>query len=142
MRIRRYRDEDYEEVIALWSASNLEFRPRGRDARSRILKESGGDTCLFLVAEREEMIIGTLFCTHDGRKGWINRLCVVEEERRRGVATRLMEEAEWHLNALGIEIVACLIYSWNSGSLDFLEALGYRAHDDVIYLSKRRSEES
>ncbi|MCK4246274.1 GNAT family N-acetyltransferase, partial [Candidatus Bipolaricaulota bacterium] len=77
MIIRRLVTEDYDELIALWQEAGLSYRPNGRDCRDKIAHEIAGTTSIFLVAESEERIIGAILGTHDGRKGWINRLAVV-----------------------------------------------------------------
>ena len=40
------------------------------------------------------MIIRAVLETHDGRKGWINRLTVDTEFRRQNIARRLVRELE------------------------------------------------
>jgi len=83
-------------------------------------------------------LVGSILGTHDGRKGWMNRLAVVPEYRRNGIARMLITETEKRLAGLGIEIFACLIEDWNLSSLQFFKELGYTKHYDIHYLSKRK----
>ncbi len=137
MRIRDFRIEDYDAVTALWTEAGLPFRPEGRDRRESVAREIEDDRALFLVAEEEGRIVGVVFGTHDGRKGWINRLAVAPDCRRRGLAKALVEEVEARLRRLGIVIVACLIEEENEISLATFAELGYKRWPDIIYHAKR-----
>lgn len=111
--IRSFRISDYDAVISLWKRARLSYKPAGRDTRARIARELDGPAAVFLVAEHQGEVVGTVFATHDGRKGWINRLTVAPRWRRRGIAARLVEEAERRLAERDIQIIACLIEDWN-----------------------------
>lgn len=137
--IRELRLADYNALITLWEQAGLPYRPEGRDSREEIERQMRQPTSIYLAAETDGALIGSLLCTHDGRKGWINRLAVAPAYRRRGIARRLVEEAERRLSALGIEIYACLIEDWNAASMQFFERLGYQKHSDILYFSKRRN---
>jgi hypothetical protein len=68
---------DYRRMIALWEAAGLTHKPRGRDAQEAIERQIAGGTHTFIGAETEAgELVGTVLATHDGRKGWINRLAV------------------------------------------------------------------
>lgn len=139
MKIRDLVPEDYEELIALWDEAGLAYRPRGRDGRERIVRQIEGSCSVFLAAEEDGKLVGAVLGTHDGRRGWVNRLAVLPEYRLRGVAAALVVEVEKRLLDNGIEIMTCLIEGWNEGSTAFFERIGYIAHPDIIYYSKRRS---
>ena len=140
--IREFRLQDHDAVLDLWTSAGLPFRPHGRDARDRLTAELGRGQAVFLVADREGRVIGAVLGTHDGRKGWINRLAVAPESRRQGIARLLVREVEARLEALGLEITAALVETSNEASLQFFRAIGY-VHDAYIeYLSRRRSPET
>jgi ribosomal protein S18 acetylase RimI-like enzyme len=136
--IRSFRIEDYDPVVSLWKRSRLPYKPSGRDARKRIARELEGSSAVFLVAELKGKLVGSVFATHDGRKGWINRLAVAPSCRRQGIAARLVEEAERRLAGQGIEIVACLIEDWNADSKRFFQSIGYQRFDEISYFTKRK----
>ena len=139
--IRELSIDDYDRLIDLWDRSALPYKPHGRDARERIARELQGPSAIFLVAEIDGELVGSVLGTHDGRKGWINRLCVAPEHRGNGIGRELVREVEERLEKLGIEIVTCLIETWNGGSMAFFAALGYVRHDDIVYFSKRKGPE-
>ncbi|MDQ1350803.1 MAG: hypothetical protein QG657_1105 [Acidobacteriota bacterium] len=137
--IRKFRADDYDMVMTLWKESGLPYKPHGRDSREKILKELSQGIATFLVAVKGDTVIGTVLATHDGRKGWVNRLAVTKELRGLGIAQRLLEEAEKALYDRGIEIIACLIEDYNEVSMSFFQKSGYTKHTDIIYFSKRRN---
>jgi ribosomal protein S18 acetylase RimI-like enzyme len=99
--------------------------------------ERGG--ALFVVAETGGEVVGVALGTHDGRRGWINRLAVLPEYQRRGIARRLVRAVEERTDALGIDIVAALIEEDNEASKAFFRSIEYLDSPDVQYFSKRRS---
>ncbi len=135
--IRKFKIEDYDNLIELWNETDLPYKPKGRDRKEKIANELNSSNAVFLVAELKNEIIGSIFGTHDGRKGWINRLAVSPKYRKKGLAQKLIEEIEKHLNNNGIEIIACLIEEWNNSSMKLFEKAGYIHHPEVHYFTKR-----
>lgn len=138
VKIRRFRIEDYDALIALWDEARLSYRPKGRDRRDKIEKEIKHSNAVFLVAEKDGSLVGSVFGTHDGRKGWINRVAVSHACRKQGIGARLVKEAEKRLEDSGIEIIACLIEDRNTVSKAVFERLGYKRHTAITYFSKRK----
>lgn len=77
----------------------------------------------------------------DLRKGWLNRLAVDPGYRHRGVAKNLIVEAEKTLRKRDIKIFCALIEEYNDTSKELFERCGYVEHRDIIYFSKRESDE-
>ena len=134
--------DDYDDLIRLWEAAGLPSRPHGRDSRDAIARQMEEDTSIFLGAEEDGKLVGAVLGTHDGRKGWINRLAVHPTHRRRGIGRALVCAVEARLEAMGIGIIGSLIEDWNDDSVAFFARLGYVAHTDIVYFSKRRSPET
>jgi ribosomal protein S18 acetylase RimI-like enzyme len=139
LKIRDFKIEDYDNLIQLWRKANLPFKPEGRDRKEKMETELERGCAIFLVAELEGRIIGSIFGTHDGRKGWINRLAVAPDMQRAGVGKRLLKKVEQRLDEQGIDIIACLVEDWNKDSLEFFEKTGYIKHNDIFYFSKRKN---
>jgi len=137
--IREFRMRDYDAVITLWNDAQLPYRPKGRDSRDKIEYQLKQGNAIFLVAEIDGKLVGSILGNHDGRKGWINRLAVDSEFRRQNIARRLVTEVEDRLSELGIEVVACLIEEWNTASIQAFERLGYKKEENIVYFSKRRN---
>jgi len=139
--IRQLKSEDYDSVISLWNSANLPVRPKGRDSYKKINEQIRSNNTILLVAELNKNIVGTILGTHDGRKGWINRLAVDAEFRRKNIAKRLVSEIERRFEKIGLEVVACLIEGRNTVSVEVFKKLGYEEWD-VKYFSKRKSSKS
>ena len=128
---------DYDDALALWQRSGLPVRADGRDAPAAFARQmaSGLQRVIGLRADGELVAVAVL--THDGRKGWINRLAVEPAYRRQGLARRLVAEAErWFAQDVGLEVWAALIERHNDASLLLFEELRY-GQPDVAYVSKR-----
>ncbi|MDI6805500.1 MAG: GNAT family N-acetyltransferase [Candidatus Bathyarchaeia archaeon] len=141
MEIRNLTINDYEEMIKLWSKAKLPFKPNGRDSKEAIAAQMKANPEFFIGAFEGNRLIGTVIVSCDMRKGWINRLAVDPEFRFRGVAKALIVESEKILRKHGIRIVCALIEDYNTASKNLFKKLGYVEHHDIIYFSKRESEE-
>lgn len=135
--IRDFIIDDYDAVTQFWNLSESEYHPRGRDARERIAREIKGDNAIFLLAESKGRIVGTIFCTHDGRKGWMNRLAVHPEIQRSGLGSTLIQEGEKRLRDKGIRVIAAMIWESNHPSRRLFEKEGYVLRRDALYYVKK-----
>jgi N-acetylglutamate synthase len=133
-----YKKGDYKLLVGLWKKAGLPYKPGGRDSEESIENEVLLDCNLFLFARVDDKIVGSILATHDGRKGWINRVAVIPEYRRQGIARKLVEEGEKWLESKGIYIYACLIESYNIDSLESFKKLGYIPFEGIHYLTKRK----
>jgi N-acetylglutamate synthase len=138
--IRAFRLNDYDRVMEIWSGGGLPLKPQGRDSREAIARQLALPNVRFLVAEEGEggRVVGTVLATHDGRKGWINRVAVDATLRRRGLGARLVRAAEGWLASAGLDILACLIEEGNDVSMSLFAELGYTKHAEIIYFAKRK----
>jgi len=139
--IRTLKIEDYEVLIVLWKSAGLSFRPMGRDRRDAIKRLIELDPEMFLGAFEENRLVGSVIGTFDGRRGWVNRLAVDPSYRRAGVATALVERVEDKLRDRGARMIASLVDADNTASLGLFEKNGYKVHRDILYLSKRDSDQ-
>ena len=86
MEIRVFRQEDFEEVITLWERCDL-LRP-WNDPEMDIERKMNHDVSLFLVAEVNGEVVGTVMGGYDGHRGSAYYLGVHPEFRGRGIAVR------------------------------------------------------
>jgi len=138
--LRRLTIDDYDEIISLWQKAGLRsMRLQGRDSRDAFAKQlAAGQVVIGL--EEAGQLIGTVVITRDARKGWINRLAVHPDHRRKGYAALLLRAAEEQLRAMGLRIFAGLIEADNNASLALFAREGYKMHD-TVYVTKRDSED-
>ena len=127
---------EYEEILALWARAGLPARPEGRDAPKAFEKQHKSGLQRAVGIRADERLVAVAILTHDGRKGWINRLAVDPEHRRMGYAAALIEEAErWFNEEAGVEVSSALIHSHNDTSRALFAELGYETID-VVYVRK------
>ena len=140
--IRRLGLDDYDALLALWTRAGLHsIRPQGRDSRTAIARQLASGVEMLLGLEAEGRLVGAVMVTHDSRKGWINRLAVDPDYRRRGYGKRLVKAGERELQEQGISIIAALVVSGNDASLSLLRHVGYAEIDPGMhYLTKRTSD--
>lgn len=141
IRIEEFTPAEYKSLIALWQRAGLSHKPRGRDKKEHLVGELQNPASCLLVAVAGNRLVGSVLATHDGRKGWINRLAVDIPWRHRGLGGRLIEAAEAFLEKQKIAIIACLIEDYNTPSLELFKKCGYREFKGVHYLTKRQHEE-
>ena len=80
--------------------------------------------------------------SYDGRmKGWINRLAVDPNHRRTGIGQKLIEEIEMILKERGSAVLGVLIEMPNEESVGLFRKMGYKSHPDILYVSKRESQD-
>ena len=133
---RAARAEDYAELIALWNVASLNVHPDGRESELAFREQVRLFGDAYLVAREKERIVGVVLGTHDTRKGWINRLAVHPDCRRRGIAAELVRRCEAALRARGLEIIAALVERTNADSIRVFEAAGFNADIPVHYFRK------
>ncbi len=137
IQVTNYEQGDYDTLINLWEAAELPYKPLGRDSRENIEKEVKLSCNQFLFARIDDIFVGAALITHDGRKGWINRVVVLPEYRNKGIARQLVEAGEDWLKQQGIGIFACQIEGYNDDSFEAFKKMGYIPFEGIRYLTKR-----
>jgi ribosomal protein S18 acetylase RimI-like enzyme len=134
MRIRAYAQGDEEAVVALWERCGL--TRSWNDPRKDIRRKLAVRPDLFLVGELGNELVATAMAGYEGHRGWINYLAVVPAHQRKGLARRMMEEAERLLCAAGCPKINLQIRAANAGAVEFYREIGYSV-DEVISMGKR-----
>ena len=134
--------DDYDSLLSLWQRAGLHsIRPQGRDSREALAQQFATGVMTILGLEVKGGLMAAAIVTHDSRKGWINRLAVDPDYRRRGYGTRLIEASEALLREQGIPVTATLVMSGNAASLALFQKAGYVEIDSGIhYLTKREAD--
>lgn len=143
MQLQKLGPGDFDAILELWQRSGLStFRPQGRDSREAFTRQmkDGLQTALGLV--HQDQLLGVVLITHDGRKGWINRLAVDPAHRGQGYGKKLILAAEQTLKAQNIHVIAVLVKRENQTSMALFKKAGYQVAEDICYLSKRDSIEA
>lgn len=117
----------------LWERCGL--HPSSTDTDEKLAAMIAFCGGLFLAAERDGVVVGSVMASWDGRRGWVNRLAVDPTARGAKLGDRLMAEAERRLRAIGCQKVNLLIEPDNAGVERFYRRLGYE-RDELIFMEK------
>jgi [ribosomal protein S18]-alanine N-acetyltransferase len=125
--LRDYRASDLEAMFRLDVAC---FAPEFRFDRASMRAFAEERGALALVAETVAGELAGFVIVHvergaAGRRGYLVTLDVAEEWRRKGLAGRLMREAEAHTVAAGARWMELHVFTGNEAAIRFYERLGY-----------------
>ncbi len=125
-RLRPFRyPEDYAAVAQLWQNAGPGVHLGRSDTPQEIQKKLQRDPDLFLVAEVDGQVVGSVIGGFDGRRGLIYHLAVAPEHRQQGLGTALMDEVERRLKAKGCLRAYLLVTRDNLDALDFYTHRGW-----------------
>ena len=133
MTIRILQITDYGAAYALWrgcTGMGLNSVDDSRAGIARFLYRNPG-TCF--AAEDGGRIVGVILAGHDGRRGHIYHLAVLQDSRRRGVGAQLVEAAIAALAAQGIAKVSLVTFARNAEGNAFWARMGFGAREDLCY---------
>lgn len=135
--IREFRyPEDYPQAARLWQGLAKGVRFSRSDVPAEIEKKMTRDPELFLVAEAQGELVGTVIGGFDGRRGMVYHLAVAESHRRRGIAEALMKELEKRLIAKGCIRSYLLVHAENAEARALYEKHNWVLLDDDLIYSK------
>ncbi|HEX7973396.1 MAG TPA: GNAT family acetyltransferase [Anaerolineales bacterium] len=124
---------DYSAVIDLWNNAGPGIHTGRSDTQEEIRKKLERDADLFLVAEIDGQLIGTVLGGFDGRRGMIYHLAVAPGNRQSGIGSALLAELEGRLQAKGCLKSYMLVVSDNELARHFYEARGWEPMEILIY---------
>ena len=133
--------KEIDELFDVWYKADLPIKSSGRDTKNNIKRQIREKNNFFLKATIKNEIVGVVIVSHNKRKGWINRLAVLPEHRHKGIAAKLIAEAERRLEESGIFIIAALIEGYNDASKKLFKKNEYKFHKDIYYFTKRFKED-
>lgn len=116
-------DRDYEAVRELWLNSGPGIQLSRSDEPEEVRKKMTRDPDLFIVAEEDGHLTGSVIGGFDGRRGLVYHLAVAEGRRRQGVGRALMDEIERRLRDKGCLKYYLLVTQDNEGALAFYESM-------------------
>jgi [ribosomal protein S18]-alanine N-acetyltransferase len=125
-KVREYTEEDLEAIFRLDQVCfEREFR-FDRVSMGRYAETKGA---ISLVVERAGEITGFVIVqverANAGKRGYVVTLDVAREFRRRGLAGRLMGEAERRARQAGAAVMELHVYTENTEAICFYERKGY-----------------
>jgi ribosomal protein S18 acetylase RimI-like enzyme len=127
---------DYEPVFALWKSIERGVHTGRSDTPAEIEKKLTRDPDLFLVAEADGEIIGSVLGGYDGRRGLVYHLAVDSGFRGKGIGSRLMDELELRLRAKGCLKCYLLVTTDNPEAEVYYQRRGWQHMDSVRLFGK------
>lgn len=124
---------DYPAIIDLWSNAGRGIHVGRSDTAEEISKKQTRDPDLFLVAEADGQIIGSVLGGFDGRRGIVYHLAVKEAYRRNGIGQALMDELEKRLQSKGCLRCYMLVTKDNETAIHFYETSGWEKMDLHVF---------
>ena len=131
--------DDYARTLKLWKSIETGVHVGRSDTLEEIQKKLKRDPDLFLVAELNEEIVGTVVGGYDGRRGLLYHLAVHEQFRKQGIGAMLMTEIEKRLQAKGCLKYYLLVLTDNENAMQFYENCGWQEMKDVRIFGKEFS---
>ena len=133
MIIRTMDIEDYAQVSRLWTCIKG-FAIRSLDDSyegiERFLKRNPRTS---VVAEKDGIIIGSILCGHDGRRGCFYHVCVHPEHRRQGIGKAMVVFAMNALKEEHINKVSLIAFTRNDIGNAFWKTIGWTRREDLNY---------
>lgn len=137
IKIREFRFPfDYESVYQLWGSIEKGVHIGRSDAPAEIEKKLARDPDLFIVAESEGAIVGSVIGGFDGRRGLIYHLAVAASFRGLGIGSRLMDEVEARLRSKGCLKCYLLVTADNPEVEAYYQQRGWQPMDTIHLFGK------
>ena len=122
--IRETKETDFEAILKIFLTTELVGEWFTQDLFERILQRNKG---LFLVAEREGIVVGSIFASHDGGYfGYIYKIAVLSQYQRQGIASALLKEVIDRFTKLSIDWYFGFVKNENLASKQLLAKFGIR----------------
>ncbi len=125
--------DDYPAVYALWKRAGAGIHVRRSDEADEIAKKIQRDPDLFIVAEIDGNIVGSVLGGFDGRRGMMYHLAVAQAYRSHGIGNALMQALEDRLREKGCIRYYLLVSKDNDEAIDFYESRGWQRLDLYAY---------
>lgn len=117
--------DDLISVLDLWANAGPGIHVGRSDTPDEIEKKLTRDPDLFLVAEQDGRLIGSVLGGFDGRRGMVYHLAVAASYRRQGLGEALMEAVEARLRDKGCLRYYLLVTEDNDTAMKFYEQRGH-----------------
>jgi len=139
IQLREMTIEDYEAVYALWSASEG-IGLSDADSKEGIKRFMQRNPGLSYIALDGDQVVGAALCGHDGRRGYIHHLAVVNSHRRQGIGRSLVSRCMFALMQIGISKCHLFVFDQNQGAIDFWNKVGWTQRVELMMMSQHLSD--
>ncbi|MFC1838988.1 GNAT family acetyltransferase [Thermodesulfobacteriota bacterium] len=119
-----------EQVIDLWE-DVFAYTAAHNSPELAIDKKLEVKDGLFLVALKNEKILGTVMAGYDGHRGWIYSMAVHPDYQKQGIGTALLSYTQGKLENLGCIKINLQIMEGNEAVQEFYSANGYSVEQRI-----------
>ena len=124
-----------KEILDFWEKNDITLSPT--DNEKELEKAVTINPDLFIVAlNKDAEVMGTIWGTFDGRRGYIIHLVVKRGFRGKGMGKLLMQKLEAAFHNYRVFKAHIFVEKSNPKVIDFYRKLGYSVRGDLIVLSK------
>jgi putative acetyltransferase len=125
---------DIAEAIALWKRT--EGLGLGEsDTPQAVTKFLAHNPGFSFVTRSGAVLVGTVLCGHDGRRGYVHHLAVDPEHRRQGIGRRLLARSLARLHEAGIAKCHAFVFQSNPCAELFWAPAGWTLREDLLVYS-------
>ena len=124
--LREFEPPDGPALRALWTEQGFRLIADDDEGLARFAARNPG---LFVVAEDDGRLVGSVLGGWDGRRGWLYHVAVAPGHRRNRLASELVALVEDRLRAVGCERCCVIVEAANNDALRFWATLGYERRD-------------
>ncbi len=131
--IRTMTIDDYDGVRSLWLGIKgfaIRSIDDSREGVEIFLKRNPTTS---VVAEKDGVIVGSILCGHDGRRGTLYHVCVAEHFRNQGIGKAMVVRAMEALEAEHVSNVTLIAFTENDMGNAFWKHIGWRKREDCNY---------
>lgn len=132
MMIRPMLIDDYDAVLDLWNTTLASPRDI-TDSREAIAMFLQRNPNLSVVAQQDNLVVGSMLCGHDGRRGFLYHVAVDESVRRQGVAQAMLAACMAKLRDEKIHKCALVAFKDNEQGNALWTREKFSVRDDIHY---------
>jgi ribosomal protein S18 acetylase RimI-like enzyme len=127
--------DDYEEVLALWQASEG-VGLSNADSEESIARYLDRNPGLSFVAREGQHLVGAVLCGHDGRRGYIHHLAIRKSHHRQGVGRALVSRCLSALRRARIAKCHIFVFADNHDTIAFWKSIGWTQRVELVMMSQ------
>ncbi len=130
MNIREMKIDDYDDIIEMFRETPG-MTVREADSKNAIETYLNRNPGLSFVATVDSRVIGCVMCGHDGRRGYLQHLVVMVENRKQGVGEKLFTTCIDALQAMGINKTHIFVFKTNGLANKYWVNKGWNLREDI-----------
>jgi tRNA (guanine37-N1)-methyltransferase len=125
--------DDFDAVAALWRDVGEAGQPNTAAEFAAIERKLTRDPDLFVVAQSGRRMVGAALAGWDGHTGYLYRLAIAPDHRRKGLATALLQELEARLVLKGCTRLLAALPAADPTAKAFFAARGWARGAPVVF---------